>query len=253
MGKRTTYIIDRLYRAELQKKKRKGLWGWVMPKTTSIQVIESGLDPRRQHLKSMKIRFFSLIFVAAFIIHAFFIYYYNVFYRMYFDVVAAESVVDNMLQKRHNIALNLSKMVLTYSQHEKKIFDNVLASRQQARDETPASDAVKDLLAKSGDPSLLDKSKMGLMSGALTGKLVALAEQYPNLKLSQNIQSFIDAQVSTEKELAVARNAYNKLVNDYTTTLIIFPGNIANLFYRFKPRDFFKASESAKKFQVVSF
>ncbi len=250
---RTTHIIKKVYQAQMEKqKKKRGFVNFFMPKphTVKLTTRQKPETPRSTFVRYAR----SAILwggVALFLFHFVLIYYYNVFQRNYYDVIAAESIVDNMLQKRHNISINLAKMVLDYSQHEQKIMSHVVNSRTKIAG-SGAMQEIKEQLAKVASENGAAAGGVAL-SPDLMSKLFAIAEQYPDLKLSQNFQKFIDALVETEKEISASRTNFNKLVNKYTTELVTFPGNICNMFFRFEPKDFFTASKDAKRFKAVAF
>ena len=83
--------------------------------------------------------------------------------------------------------------------------------------------------------------------------LVAVAESYPDLKLSENFRQFMDALVETEKELSEARMQYSNVVNTYTTLLRTFPGNLFAVIYGFEPLPYFEAAAEAKAFRPVEY
>lgn len=90
------------------------------------------------------------------------------------------------------------------------------------------------------------------IDGQLAG-LLAVAERYPDLKLSDNFRSFMDALVVTEKELCDERMKYSDVINSYTTKLMTFPGNIFALAYGFEPVPYFEADQEALQFTPVDY
>ena len=90
------------------------------------------------------------------------------------------------------------------------------------------------------------------MDGKLAG-LLAVAERYPDLKLSENFRTFMDALVETEKELCDKRMNYSDVVNNYTTTLMTFPGNVFAKVYGFDPLSYYNADRTARQFRPVEY
>ena len=135
-------------------------------------------------------------------------------------VKAAWSEVVNQYQRRANLVPNLVNTVKGYAQHEEEIFIKVAEARASAGKITLSAD------------DLADEAKMkqfqaaqGELSSALS-RLMAVSENYPNLKadgLFQNLQAQLEG---TENRIAVARNRYVTAVQDYNTFVRSFPQNL---------------------------
>lgn len=85
------------------------------------------------------------------------------------------------------------------------------------------------------------------------GQLLAVAEQYPQLKLSQNFDSLMAALVDVEKDLAMERIKYNESANTYSTTYITFPANVYAWIFRFEIQPYFEATDEAKQFKPIEY
>jgi len=84
-------------------------------------------------------------------------------------------------------------------------------------------------------------------------RLLALAEQYPDLKLSNTFINLMTALIEVEKDLAMERIKYNDAVNVYTTNTAIFPINIFAVIFRFKDKPYFEATQEAQKLKPISY
>jgi LemA protein len=175
--------------------------------------------------------------------------------------MAYQGNVEAMLQRRNDIANNLSKAVLDYSTHERGVFTAVVSLRSFISEDQLAKDEYLKKLnttLNQRNPSLpfekgafeaaKDESLMSSLS-----KLMALAEQYPDLKLSTNFQSLMAALIEVEKDLATERIKLNDMVNTYTTNVAMFPCNIFAFLYRFPRSSYFDATEEAKAFKLINY
>jgi LemA protein len=150
----------------------------------------------------------------------------------------AWSQVDVVLQRRADLIPNLVATVKGYAQHEQTVFGDIANARAgllNAR--TPA-----DKIAANGQ---LD---------AAIGRLLAIVENYPNLKADQNFMALQDELAGTENRIAVERRRYNEAIQDYNTYIGLFPNNIFAGWAGFqRNNDYFAASESARQAPKVDF
>jgi LemA protein len=146
--------------------------------------------------------------------------------------------VDVVLQRRADLIPNLVATVKGYAQQEQKVFgdvDNARAGLLNAR--TPA-----DKIAANGQ-----------LDGAL-GRLLAIVENYPNLKSNQNFLALQDELAGTENRIAVERRRYNEAIQDYNTYIGLFPNYIFARWAGFqRNNDYFAASEGARQAPKVDF
>ena len=146
--------------------------------------------------------------------------------------------VDVVLQRRADLIPNLVATVKGYAQQEVKVFgdvDNARAGLLNAR--TPAEKIAAN----------------GQLDGAL-GRLLAIVENYPNLKSNQNFLALQDELAGTENRIAVERRRYNEAIQDYNTYIGLFPNNIFAGWAGFqRNNDYFAASEGARQVPKVDF
>ena len=146
--------------------------------------------------------------------------------------------VDVVLQRRADLIPNLVATVKGYAAQEVKVFGDVANARAallSAR--TPA-----DKIAANGQ-----------LDGAL-GRLLAIVENYPNIKSNQNFLALQDELAGTENRIAVERRRYNEAIQDYNTFIGLFPNFIFARWAGFqRNNDYFAASESARQAPKVDF
>lgn len=220
------------------------------------------------------------------------IYYYNLLVKTEQDVLAAKGRVAALEQRRNDISINLSKAVYDYSAHERSVFTSIVALRSlQADKGAPAGDgppkdvagpraaggvatapgavpalgaAVPANQIPAPDASTAVEAFMASLTSAgktppaqaslpALGQLLAVAEQYPQLKLSQNFDSLMAALVDVEKDLAMERIKYNESANTYSTTYITFPANVYAWVFRFEIQPYFEATDEAKQFKPIDY
>lgn len=148
--------------------------------------------------------------------------------------------VENQLQRRSDLIPNLVNTVKGYAAHEKSIFIGIADARAQL------SGAVKK-----GDMKGINKAT-GDFNGALS-RLLAIAENYPQLKADQNFLALQDELTGTENRLAVARRDYNESVKTINALIRTFPTNIIASIANVKSREYFEVEEGKKEVPNVKF
>jgi LemA protein len=154
--------------------------------------------------------------------------------------------VESDYQRRMDLIPNLVNTVKGYANFEKETLTSVIQARASA---TQVKIDPTNLT-----PEALQQfqSAQGGLSQAL-GRLMVVAEQYPDLKANQN---FLDLQAQlegTENRINVSRKRFNEAVQDYNTAIVGFPGNLVAMIGGFKEKGFFKAAEGADKAPTVDF
>ena len=154
--------------------------------------------------------------------------------------------VQATYQRRADLIPNLVEVVKGYAKHESQTLENVIAARAKATQITINADNL------SPEKIAEYQKAQGELSSAL-GKLMAVAEAYPDLKASKN---FSDLQVQlegTENRINEARQKYNKAVKSYNTSIRSFPGAIIASSFGFEKMEMFEADETAKEAPKVNF
>ncbi|MCE3266168.1 MAG: lemA [Solirubrobacterales bacterium] len=143
----------------------------------------------------------------------------------------AWSGIDVQLKRRHDLVPNLVESVKGYATHEQKTFENVTRARSQAMGATGVQDTAQ---AESA------------LSAAL-GNLRVVAEQYPDLRATENFQQ-LQAQLSElEDEIQASRRIYNSNVQSYNTKIQQFPMSIVADQGGFTEREFFEIGDAAER------
>lgn len=160
------------------------------------------------------------------------------------DVNAAWAQVQNQYQRRMDLIPNLVSTVKGYASHEKETLEAVIQARAEA---TKVSVNLND--AKQIQEYM--NAQTGL-SSALS-RLMAVAENYPNLKANENFLSLQDQLEGTENRIAVARKDYIAIVRSFNQNVRTFPGIIWSLLSGLKAKPVFDAAPAAQTAPVVTF
>ncbi len=148
------------------------------------------------------------------------------------------SGIDVQLKRRHDLVPNLVETVKGYATHEKETFEKVT----QARADAMSAEGVADTA----------KAEQGL-TGALAG-LRAVAENYPQLRATENFQQLSRNLSELEDEIQASRRIYNSNVQSYNTTIQQFPASIIANQGGFTARDYFEIEDKSEREPVaVSF
>ena len=154
--------------------------------------------------------------------------------------------VENQYQRRADLIPNLVETVKGYATHEKSTFEEVIAARAKATQITV-------------DPTNLTPEKLqefqaaqGQMSSAL-GRLIAVAENYPDLKANQNFLELQAQLEGTENRISVERNKFNEMAKEYDVAIRRFPKNILAGIFNFNNIPYFAAEKGAEKAPSVKF
>lgn len=172
-----------------------------------------------------KVLFIVLVTVVIMVVPG--IYYYNQFAALYQAVLAKKGQLEKEFQRRNDLMPNLIETVKDYAIHERELFRYV----SEARVSPESIQSLEEVMNK------LEKSK----TGKVLSNLIALAEQYPNLKATQNFQNLMDKLEETENRIADMREAYNFTARRYNTLIVSFPSTIYGYVFRFKEVSYFKA------------
>ncbi len=165
---------------------------------------------------------------------------YNSFVAKEQNVNTKWSNVETVYQKRANLIPNLEKTVKSYAKFEQETLTNVIEARSKATSVTidPTNMTEADM-AKF-------QAAQGELSGALS-RLMAVVEQYPNLKADQQYINFQREYTAIENSIRAETVNFNEAAQDYNTTIKSFPNNILANFTNFKEKPYFKAAAGAEK------
>jgi len=181
-----------------------------------------------------------LIGLAIFLVLAILVFVsaYNGIVSKHETITAKWAQVENQLQRRNDLIPNLVNSVKGYTSHEKTVLEDVTNARSA--------------WAKAGN--LEEKVKAASNIDAALGRLLLVAENYPNLKADQTFLKLMDELSGTENRIAVERMRYNEAVRDYNITVRQLPGNFIAAIFGYKPAtEYFKAQEQARAVPEVKF
>src|SRR5512136_189270 len=163
-------------------------------------------------------------------------------------VIAAWGDVEASYQRRADLIPNLVEVVKGYAKHEA----DTLKAVTEARAKVGSMQASKELI---NDPQAFAKFQQaqGELSGALS-RLMVVVERYPDLKANQNFLDLQNQLEGTENRINVARVRYNKAVQEFNTSIRVFPNSMTNsLLLHLTRKEPFKADETAKTAPKVKF
>ena len=150
----------------------------------------------------------------------------------------AQGQIEVQLQRRADLIPNLVETVKGYAQQEQTVFGDIAKARSQ--------------LLSAGTPQQKIAAN-GQLDGAL-GRLLVIAENYPQLKSNENFMRLQDELAGTENRIAVERKRYNDTLRDYNTYVQQFPNSLFAGWAGFKPNDaYFEASEGSRVAPRVNF
>lgn len=169
---------------------------------------------------------------------------YNKLVNMDESVSSAWSQVENVYQRRSDLIPNLVATVKGYAEHEEKTLEGVVEARSKAT-QVNISDLSEESIRNF-------QAAQGQLSSALS-RLMAVVENYPDLKANEN---FLDLQAQlegTENRIAEARRVFNETARSYNVAVRAFPANIIAGICNFPVKGYFSADEGASKAPVVQF
>jgi LemA protein len=145
--------------------------------------------------------------------------------------------VDVQLKRRADLVPNLVESVKGYAAHEQEVFENVTKARAQAQQAQGVQEQAE---------------AQNVLTAAL-GRLMAVAEAYPQLRATENFQQ-LQAQLSeTEDKIAVSRQVYNDTVLTYDNALETLPTSVIAGMFNFRPRVYFETDGAAREAPTVQF
>jgi len=143
----------------------------------------------------------------------------------------AWSGIDVQLKRRHDLVPNLVETVKGYAQHERETFEKVTQARAAAMQASGPAEAG---------------AAEGMLSQALGG-LRVVAEQYPELRATENFQQLSRNLSELEDEIQASRRIYNSNVQSYNTKIQVFPNSVVASAGGFTEREFFEITDAAER------
>ena len=162
---------------------------------------------------------------------------YNTFVSQEQTIKAQWAQVENQLQRRNDLIPNLVETTKGFAQHEEAVYKDIADARSRL------------LAAKTPEESIAAANQQ---TSAL-GRLLAVVENYPQLKANEQFNRLMDELAGTENRLAVERMRYNEKVQEYNTSRRQFPANLTAKLFGFKEYPFFQVPEEAKQVPKVNF
>lgn len=161
------------------------------------------------------------------------------------NVENAWGQVQNQYQRRADLIPNLVSTVKGYAAHESETLTAVMEARAKATQITLDANATPEQLAAY-------QAAQGELSQAL-GRLMAVAEAYPDLKANENFLQLQSQLEGTENRITVARNEFNTCAKSFNVLIRKFPGNIVASLFGFEKKAYFEADAEAQKAPTVEF
>ena len=162
---------------------------------------------------------------------------YNRFTSQEEAIKTAQSEVQNQLQRRNDLIPNLVETVKGYASQERDIFIAIADSRARLMN------------AKTPD----DQIEAANQQTSALARLLAVVENYPQLKSDANFQRLMDELAGTENRIAVARQRYNESARQYNTLRRSFPSNVTAKMFGFKEYKYYEAPPESQKLPKVDF
>jgi LemA protein len=149
------------------------------------------------------------------------------------QVKNAWAQIDVQLKRRYDLIPNLVETVKGYAKHERETFEMVTSARNLAQQASSAGAA--------------ERGKLEGALGAALGRLLAVAEAYPELKANQNFLALQEELTSTENKISFSRQYYNDSVLKFNNKIQMFPSNVIAGMFNFKLGEFFEVTVAAEK------
>jgi LemA protein len=162
---------------------------------------------------------------------------YNKFVGQEEAIKAQWAQVQNQLQRRNDLIPNLVQTVKGYAQHEESVYKDIADARSRL------------LAAKSPDETIQAANQQT----AALGRLLAVVENYPQLRANEQFNRLMDELSGTENRIATERMRYNERIQEYNTSKRQFPANLTAKMFSFKDYPFFTAPPEAQQVPKVNF
>ena len=172
-----------------------------------------------------------LIVIIIICIILVFIFIYNKFQRLKNGAEAGISQIKVALKKRLDMISQLVEIVKSYAKFERKVLENIAKMRSS--------------IGEINTPQ--DINKVNNQSKRILNNLIAVVENYPNLKASENVKDLMNAITDVEDEIARQRYTYNNIVQDYNTRVGSIPSNLIAKICSFKKIEYLEFEEEVSK------
>lgn len=189
-----------------------------------------------------------IILVVIFALYSFFAGNYNKMVTLEENVSSAWSQVENQYQRRLDLIPNLVSTVKGYASHEEEVFTQVTQARSRAGGIVNIDSSITDNPEKMAE----FQKVQGELSSSLQ-RLLAVTENYPELKANENFLALQDELSGTENRISTERRRFNEAAKAYNTFIRKFPANIIANMNGFEKKAYFEADSSAAKAPSVQF
>jgi len=185
-----------------------------------------------------------IIVGVAVVLGLYLVMVYNRFIRLTQQTKEAWADIDVQLKRRYDLIPNLIETVKGYAAHEREALDAVTTARAAATSTHIDASGITpaQITAMAGAEDAL---------GGALGRLMAIAEAYPDLKANQNFAQLQTELSDTENKIQASRRFYNGNVRDLKIGLQSFPGNIIGNMFKFTEEAFFELAENSVEREVV--
>ena len=163
---------------------------------------------------------------------------YNTLVKLDQGVETAWANIETQYQRRADLIPNLVSTVKGYAKHEQQTFNEVVEARAKAM---------------AGGADIEEYASAQAQVTTALGRLIAIAESYPDLKANTNFLELQTQLEGTENRIAVARKSYNEMIKAYNTTIATFPSNLIAKMFDFEKHELFSATEGAETVPSVEF
>jgi LemA protein len=185
-----------------------------------------------------------IIIGVVVLVVVYFISLYNNFVKLTQRAKEAWADIDVQLKRRYDLIPNLIETVKGYAAHERETLDAVTQAR------TNATQTHIDVGAVTPEQMAAMSGAEAALGGAL-GKLIAIAENYPDLKANTNFLELQRELSDTENKIQASRRFYNGNVRDLNIALQAFPSNVVGNMFNFKAEAFFELPENSTEREPV--
>ena len=158
----------------------------------------------------------------------------------------AWSNVETQYQRRADLIPNLVSTVKGYASHEESTLQAVIDARSKA---TSVNISMDELTPE----KIAEYQKAQSAITSALGRLIAVSENYPDLKANQNFLELQAQLEGTENRISVARKEFNTAIQSYNTSVRVFPANIIAMIFDFEQKPYYEADESAAAAPKVEF